>query len=421
MIRVLLCVVLSGVSLWASAASEVTVDVTYAEKPPTEFDKSVQYQSALQALVAAELKLLNLDPLPYDEGLKRHYQDWLNKYQERAKANSIPVLPAAMSQFVQWESLFTRVILVKFAPREEKSDTWQMTLQGQAEPVLLRQHYNRISKAGPLGRKLFLEVSVTPMNFSWEDLQLTRAGEFTAPLEKEWLKWFVDGRLPDGVDEIVLCHASCQAELRRWREFDEAKMAQFIAPELMESLLLSIEIKLERQIMEGPRAENKITLSGGVVLTDLDSKRRLHWVDLAGEQYSLKAGIPKEYNSALATLCYRAPLGKFLEFKTLAAQSGLPRVMMTVRLENPAHMGQALRLLEWIKLKAKSMNAEGKLDSFARKEARILIYFVGEGNKFKSLVSNVKELESEWGKPIIVNDQGEGQVYTLPGAAATSP
>lgn len=403
------------------AASEVTVEETYAEGPPTEIDKAQQYQKALEALVRAELTLMKLDLGPYDLGLQRHFKDWQVKVTDRLKRADRPPTPLLASQFVPWESLFSRVVQTRFAAKPDQGDVWQLTLQGQGEALLIQQHYQRMIKPGALGRKLFLDVQVTPMNFSWEDLALTRPSDFILPLEKEWLKWFADGHLPEGVDEIAFCRDSCATALKEWRELDDTKVGQFVAPDLLDGLLLTVDIKLERTQRGSLRDDTKIALSGGVVLTDLDTKRRLHWVDLNGEQFTLRPAAPKEFNSALATLCYRAPLGKFLEFKTLVNQLALPRQSFLVRLENPGHLGQALRLLEWLKQKGKSMEVEGKLDSFTRKEARILIYFVGEGNKFKSLVSNVKELESEWGKPISVTDQVEGPVFALPGTVKASP
>lgn len=406
-------------SLSTFAASEFKVEESFPEKPPTELEKAALYQSALEGLVKSEMKLLNLNTEAYEAGVSKHFSHWQENVLKRQKQAGQPPIPVTMSQFVQLEGLFSQLIQTRFAQRSDKSDVWQLTLQGQAEPKLIELHFNRFTKTTPLEKKLYLDVNITPTNFSWVDLQLKDSTDFVRPLSKEWLKWFADGRLPEGVDEIVICDDLCHQALIKWEQQDETKMHQFISPELMGSWLLSIEMKLEREVSESLGASTKVAMSGGVSMTELDSKRRLHWVDLAGERYTLKSGVQKEMNSALATLCYRAPLGKFLEFKTIAGQSAMPRNSTVVRLENPAHMGQALRLLEWIKTKAKDMNAEGKLDSFNRKEARILIYFVGEGNKFKSLVSNVKELESEWGKPITVNDQGEGPVFGLPGAQAT--
>jgi hypothetical protein len=59
------------------------------------------------------------------------------------------------------------------------------------------------------------------------------------------------------------------------------------------------------------------------------------------------------------------------------------------------------------------MQAQGKLDSFNSKNARILVHFRGEGNKFKALVSGVKELESEWGRPLVIEEQGNELIITL--------
>lgn len=410
--------VFSGATL---ATSEVSVEEAFPEKPPTAKDKELMHQRALHALVVSELKVLKLDVSAYEANIARHQQEWQKSYERRLREANLPPLVATSGEFLQDESLFHHLSVVKFAPKRPSDETWILTLQGEADPLLLNQHFQRFSKTGPLGRKIFLSVSVVPVNFSWEDLNLTAPHEFTRPLEREWQKWFADGKLPVSVDEIALCtSAPCAEALRAWREHDEKSMPTFVSAELLNADLLTVEIRLQRQVADGRLSDTKIDFTGGFVLTEMNSKRRLFWSDLSPEQFTLKGSINKDFNSTLATLCYRAPLGKFMTLKNLAPQSDMPRQSMVVRLENPMHMGQPLRLLEWMKARGRNIQLEGKLDSFNRKEARILIHFVGGGNNFKSLVSNVKELESEWGKPLTVTDHAEGLVFGLPGAL-TSP
>lgn len=409
----------SLVMLWvlmsfsALCASQVVIEESFPSAPPTDLDKARIQRQGLRALIAAELKLLGLDAGSYELAYAQRKTEWEKNLRERLAAAELPLTALPTEAFVDEAALLRNFTVVKFARPDDKGDLWQMTLQGEAEPKLLQLHYQRFTKAGALGPRLLFDVRVTPDNFSWEDLQLRSDREFVAPLEREWLGWFVADHLPASVEEMNLCGEACQRSLGQWRAADEAKMGGFVDPWLTGNLLLSVEMTLHREVLEGPVPDQRLTLSGGAVLKDLDSKRTLHWEDLPTEKHVLRQTSFKEFNSALATLCYRAPLGKFLLFKNAGAPLGQSH-SLTVRLSNMDHMGQALRLLEWLKAKGSAFSVDGKLDSTKGREARILIFFVGEANKFKPLVSAVKELESEWGKTVRVTDEGETLVYSLP-------
>ncbi len=72
-----------------------------------------------------------------------------------------------------------------------------------------------------------------------------------------------------------------------------------------------------------------------------------------------------------------------------------------------------MRLMEWIQQKGAPMQAQGKLDSFNRKEARLLVFFKGEGTKFKALVEKPFELELEWNRPLTVESSGSELSFTV--------
>ncbi len=422
----LLVMLLALVPVLVARATVVEVEVPIPAGTATEDVRNKVFQFALEKLIKTDMQRMNLDVSAYEKAFEDKFARWFEVIEKRRREEltAAGTIGEAQTPLIEIEreksknvfaarsGLIKKYAIKKFAAHPEKLDTWEMSLDGEVDERLLTVHVQRMLQGGDKAfRRLWILTTVRPVNFGWEDLKLARQEDFSAPIEKEWLKWFQENT-PDDVEDVAICDEPCQKILEKWNAQDEKSMAKFLAPEFLGGLLLNVNITLDREVLNGTVLETRVNYGGGLILQDLNTKRVLHWADLPRETQTLRQTEPKLFNSAVASHCYRFVLPKFLEVKNQVGKSVSLTNSMTVRLVNATHMGQALRLIDWIREKAAPMQAQGKLDSFNRKETRVLIFFRGEGNKFKSLVSGVKELESEWG-PLTIDDSGADLVITL--------
>jgi hypothetical protein len=406
-------------------AGTVAVELSVAEAPEEEIRQGL-YRLAVEKLVFESMKSRNLNEAIYQEALTKKFDPWFAEIEKRLRdelaLKNTPV--EQIEQKIIWEKAKSRYSFAKldklvkrytiktFSAHPETVGVWQMTLDGEIDENLLPVHVQRMQDESRAFRRLWIYPQIRLNNFSWEDLKLSKASDFMTPVQKEWLKWFQD-RPPVDVEDVAICDEACEKILQKWRSHDEKKMESFVEPELIGGLLLTVNIDLSREQLMGAVKESKITYSGGLILQDLNTKRVLHWADLPKEHQTLKEVEQKKFNSGLATQTYRYPLSKFEEAKNQVGKSVSLTSSVVLRLVNARHLGEAMRLVEWIRVKGAPMQAQGKLDSFNSKNARILVHFRGEGNKFKALVSGVKELESEWGRPLVIEEQSNEIVITL--------
>lgn len=410
--------------LMAQAAT-VAVELAAADAPEEEIRQGL-YRLAVEKLVSESMKGRNLNEAVYQEALTKKFESWFAEIDKRLREEMAQQNTPAeqIEQKMSWEKaksrfsfakldkLIKRYTIKTFSPHPDTVGVWQMTLEGEVDESLLPIHVQRMQDESRAFRRLWVHPQIQLDNFSWEDLKLTKAADFMTPVQNEWLKWFQDN-LPADVEDVAICDEACEKLLEKWRAHDEKNMASFVEPELIGSLLLTVNINLSREQLMGAVKESKITYSGGLILQDLNTKRVLHWADLPKEIQTLKLKEQKKFNSGLATQTYRYPLSKFEEVKNQVGKSVSLTNSVVLRLVNARHLGEAMRLVEWIRVKGAPMQAQGKLDSFNSKNARILVHFRGEGNKFKALVSGVKELESEWGRPIAIEEQSNELIITL--------
>lgn len=422
----LIVMLLALVPVLMARATIVDVEVPITAGLSEEEVRGQVFHEALEKLIKADMQRMNLDVAAYDKAFDEKFNRWFDVIEKRRReeltaAGTVgeaqdPIIAVEKAKsrrvFAARTGLVKKYTIKKFAAHPEKLETWLMTLDGEVDEKLLSIHVQRMLQAGEKAfRRLWIVTTVRPLNFGWEDLKLSRQEDFSAPIETEWLKWFQEN-MPDDVEDVALCDEPCKKILEKWNAQDEKALQKSLAPEFLGGLLLNVNITLDREVLDGTVHETRMNYGGGVVLQDLNTKRVLHWADLPRETQTLRQTEPKLFNSAVASHCYRYTLGKFLEVKNQVGKSVSLTNSLSVRLVNASHMGQALRLIDWIREKGAPMQAQGKLDSFNRKETRVLIFFRGEGNKFKSLVSGVKELESEWG-PLTVDDSGADLVITL--------
>ena len=417
--KLALLLLLVSLNLWAQL-----VTVSYQSKPEqTEAElRSIVYKLAVQKLIREQMTAQNLDTAAYDTAFEKKFSTWFAgiEAKRRVEWKDKPDLEALIAQekltsresFAGLEKLVKRTTIKKFSADPVEISKWEMVLEAEVDPRLLSLHHQRMLEDNKSFRKLFVRVKMDTQNFTWTDLQLSEARDFTSVVEAEWLKWF-EANAPADVEEVVACDAACTSALELWEKQDEKAMKSFVAPELVGSLLLTVNLSTEKDLIRSSASATQMNHSGGVILHDLNTKRVLFWADLPKETQVIKTSEQKNFNSLLASYVYKYPLSQLLEAKNQVARSVSLTNSITVKMMGASHLGQVMQFLNWMRVKGASIQAQGKLDSFSQKEAKILFFFRGSENKFKALVSGSSELESELGRPLSVTELGPELIITL--------
>lgn len=406
-------------NLWAQ-----TVTVSYQGQPEqTESElRSVVYKMAIQKLIKEQMAAQNLDLVAYETAFEKKFSTWFAgiEAKRRVEWKDKPDLEALVAQekltsresFAGLEKLLKRTTIKKFSPHPVELNQWEMVLEAEVDSRLLSLHHQRMLEDNKSFRKLFVRVQMDTQNFTWTDLKLKAASDFTSVVEAEWLKWF-EANSPADVEEVVLCDATCRSSLEAWEVQDEKTMKSFVSPELVGNLLLTVNLSVEKDLIRSTASDTKMNHSGGVILHDLNTKRVLFWADLPKETQVIRASEQKNFNSLLASYVYKYPLSQLMDAKNQVARSVSLTNSMTVKVMGASHLGQVMQFLNWIRVKGAGIQAQGKLDSFSQNEAKILFFFRGSENKFKALVSGSSELESELGRPLAVTELGPELIITL--------
>jgi len=248
------------VPVWLARAASVELDAAMDPGLPEEEVRQIMQRLAVEKLVRGEMARLNLDVAAYDKALeekfgasfaeqeKRLLEEWTKT--GKTPEEQAPLLAQekarARERFLGLGSLLKSFSVKRLGAHPDTVGTWQITLEGEVDEALLSLHVQRLQQVGSKAfRHLWINTQVRPENFSWEDLQLTRAADFVTPIEAEWLKWFQQNPSAD-VESVVLCGEACQKSLAIWQTIDEKSLAGSLPAEFSDSLLMSVTITLHR-------------------------------------------------------------------------------------------------------------------------------------------------------------------------------
>jgi hypothetical protein len=246
-----------------------------------------------------------------------------------------------------------------------------------AETLPEGKQYNRI----------WLRSKISLMNFTWNDVGLSKEASFIAPLEGAWKKWLVEN-LPSNVVDAEICLEACAVAFEKWQEQTPRQLATSQDPTLAAGVWLRVDIDLWK---EGP---THYRWQGRAVLLDMKTKHQLGSFDLGREERRYPEVEQIKINSALASQIYRSPLSAFLHLtKTLGKTPPLDKVAQ-LRIKGHKTLSDVLDLLKLLQTRGSQLGLSVSLDNFESNGATLLCLFRGEEKSFNDLLSQLKELKS---------------------------
>jgi hypothetical protein len=269
---------------------------------------------------------------------------------------------------------------------------WQTKVNLDIDKIKLDKFVRKIvtGETKPIS-KIILITEITPQAFSWKDLGLEEAANFTNPLDESWVKW-INENLPSTVEEVVICDSSCMSYYNKWSEtqLDEINVPE----EYLNSVFLNVHLELKRSNVQENLKESTFEWEGRTLLQDVATKRILASFALPNEKRTFRQQDQKGLNSGIASSIYRTPLTAFMQFnRKLETKIGFNRVSRLV-IQGYRHLGQVLELEEMLKTRGTSLGLDVFLDHFSKDEANLVCFYRGEEKSFTDLLSSIKELKS---------------------------
>lgn len=343
----------------------------------------------------------------------KNYSKELSEEQKKAHLEGIDRNKNEL--FVSYSKLSELLDSYSFKSIEKQpapSEDWKASLILNLSRSKIDKYKKRLFSEGTKEySKLQVLVEVTPLGFSWPELNLEKSTSFTNPLLTSWGKWLSTNQ-PQNVEEIVLCEGVCHDAFNQWQQVQQEEGMQ-IPSDLANSLWLKVSYNLRKVFHNSQINEWKFEWDGSVVLLDANTKKILASHTLHPETKTWRGLDQKTLNSNLASGMYRSPLDSFNKITKQVQDSNRINRLNRLRVQGYANMGDIVTLMETIKKLGHSINLDLKLDVFTQKEAQILCFYVGEEKSFTDLLSSVKELKLSHSYKVVDEHSGVHHVLRL--------
>lgn len=262
----------------------------------------------------------------------------------------------------------------------------------------------------PVFSKLWIRTEIVPMNFAWQDLELTREASFTGPISGAWKKWATEN-LPSTVGEVDICSSDCVNFSEQWESTPRLEVLSSPSPLYGGGIWLLTVIKVWKHLegTEGPFYQ----WEGRTVLIDINTKRVMANLPLGPYRRSFSGLEGSGLNSALGNQIYRSPLALFKQLMQVLAKGVRLDRALRVKVTGHRHILDALELMRLMQTRGTHLGLEPGLLGFSKTEAYFLCFFQGEEKSFTDLLSRLKEVKSSKSYNLVIRSEGQEAVIQM--------
>ena len=320
--------------------------------------------------------------------------------------------PLEFVKFSKLDRLLDSYAFRQMTNEPDDGQSWKAAIVLKLNISKAQKHYSRLSNSETKQySNIQILTEITPMGFSWSDLELETSTSFTDPMMTSWSTWFSNNH-PSNVEEVILCNDECLQDFSEWQLIPQEE-GMTIPENLLNSLWLKISFNLRKVSYRAGISEWEFEWDGSVVLLDVNTKKNLFSYTMKTERKVWRGLDQKTLNSALVSSMYRSPLDALS--KVVRKIQDTPRLNHLGRLIVQGHrnMGDVLLLIDLLKKEGSKIGLELSPDLFTRNEAQLLCFYQGEEKSFTDLLSEVKELKSSQSYRLVNEFTGVHNVLKL--------
>lgn len=384
------------------------------------FVKNQLIGSAFKDIISKSLEKMNLDPNQFwskfdkqfndyfkviKESLERKYRhgDKKQTWQEKKELKSLLRRKRLLEykSFAGIERAITSYTIKKISRSPHYPKSRYMSIEAKVDESMVNSIYHRFvgDIVGRDIKRVFLVSNFQLKNAGWVDLGVESREALSVAVNSHWKNW-LEQRLKGHVEEVVVADESIRAQIMEYQNREQSQwntptvaveepVPASPTPQLSESLVLKVNITMERDLINKFLKVQSYTFSGDIFFLDLKTNSPLLFKELSKETKSYNFMNLQEYSSSIASYIYRMPLGEFDNLKTVVRK--LPekigrQVLIVSNLSNYKHYKQLQDELSNSILK---IRAEVKTQSYEVGRGTFVIEYHGELDDLKSAVEKL--------------------------------
>jgi hypothetical protein len=271
-----------------------------------------------------------------------------------------------------------------------------MNIEAKVNQKVLNRIYYRLvrGKSNDNYTRLILDIDYHLENGNFTDLGVNNERDFTSVVNQHWGDWFKKNK-PRVVEKVEVAESRLKRFLTEYDNIPKEELSNRLPSELRNSLLLKIELSIEKVRHIPEFKEYAFKIKGGLYLLELDTGRVVHHqeIDLMEKEYT--SLDYEQLSTALANAIYRQPMGDFSKVNNTIEKLGRVKNTQTVVLYDYKKIDEALGLIEKIKTNGIRFNLDASLQKVEHNRSTYIVYLDGNKKQLTDLIKFVMNRDAD--------------------------
>lgn len=273
------------------------------------------------------------------------------------------------------------------------------------ENLLTKIYYGFVQgkKTGDYGT-LYIHVDYNLKNSSYSELGIGNENELANTVNNAWLSKFSKNK-PSNIKNIEILEGDKLKELGEYLKLPYERMIEEIPSNLRNSLLLKVEINIEKINVEEDVKKYTFQLGGGLFLQDLQNLQILFSTNF---EKQTKDFILNKRNSELkkllATVVYKTPTNSFFEVQEKVKNISPMTTIQRLALYDFDNINSVYSLIELLENKGIKYSMKARLESIGKSRAELIVFYDGIKTDLKAILSGIQSAKNGQNYDVIDSD-----------------
>lgn len=378
------------------------------------FIKEQLYSNAVRNVLDSELEKLGLDTKTFWQNYETQFEEYFAPIKETydrqtgavdEEGNPVTLTGSALERYERglrskrlkarasfggFNSIISSYTVKKMSKSLSRADTHYYNIDAKVDRKLVSEIYYRYIGQGKTRNftKLYLNINYKLKDLTWEEVGVSSKSKFTDVVEDHWIKELTGNIGGVFLEGIEIVNPSTRQEIFEHLKkplstlrSSEGEILGTRQEELRNSLMLTLDIVLEKEFKDEKQKQINIQTYGGIVLTDLRDGAIVNFKDFEakGQQYSTVD--PHKQSSDIASFVYQLPIFEMKGLKRTIKEKVSVKNSFDIVLRNTRNINEAFDFAGMLKEEGVVYFFDPQITSTLQNVVSISITFSGDKDK----------------------------------------
>tara|TARA_Y100000768_G_scaffold386204_1_gene374030 strand:+ start:5301 stop:6632 length:1332 start_codon:yes stop_codon:yes gene_type:complete len=307
--------------------------------------------------------------------------------------------------FGDLNTIINRYSIKKLSRSQKNANSRSINLEGAVDKnKLTKVYYDFVSdsKRSEYG-SLYLNINYILEDITYTELGIENEKDFSNVIKSKWIEWFNKNK-PGNISKITELAGKDQAKLNDYLKLPANKMLSNIPPMFVNSLLLDLEVKIERVKYDKRKNEYEFRYSGAGYLKELQTNLVVDTYEFSEElkKYSLNDDI--SLANIIVNHVYRMALGSFPQIVSSIKNITNINSIQNLEIINYDNMYQVVSLVDDIQSKGIRYSLRTHISHFGKNKAEVVLFFDGKESDIKALLRSLQAAKKDQSFELVDSD-----------------